>query len=303
MENISIDSCRSLKTIEGIDGVEKMDINSCQSLLKIDRVSNIVQLNVRSTLYRWEGDEGSFKEIANAENIDKLTLTSLRLFTTITNISNVREVKITSCQSLLDLSPLTYPEANVQVLVLADLRIVDLNVQGRIPEVTLTRCNSIVNVTGLASCRKLTIEQCTAIVDVSALGLVEHLALEYSPYTFTKKTFQGLAALGRVQDLALRGIDMASTDLNSYVDVKKLTIHNCTNVSMLLDTLNLLSADREPKSFNINSCKFDAETNNNIQALKLNSELNDLQDQFYFRDNNVPVPVVPVVVLPATTPA
>jgi hypothetical protein len=197
-------------------------------------------------------------------------------------------------------------EANIQVLFLSDLQIVDLNVQGRIPEVTLTRCNSIIVVTGLASCRKLTIEQCSKIVDVSALGLVEHLTLEYSPYAFTKKTFQGLAALGRVQDLTLKGIDMASTDLDSYVDVQKLTILNCTNISMPLMTLNLLSADREPKSFNINSCKFDAETQANIQACKISSNLSDLQDRFYFKDNNVPIPVAPVTVVPvvpAPTPA
>ena len=293
MEYIRIDSCRSIKTLEDIDGVEEIDINDCESLLKIDRVSNIVQLNVQSNIFGWNGDKESLKEIANVENIDRITLSSLRLFTTITNISNVREVKISSCSSLLDLSALTNPQANVQVLILYDLRIVDLNVQGRIPDVTLNRCDSIVNITGLASCRNLTVKYCSAIVDVSALGLVEHLTLEYSPYTTTKKAFQGLAALGRVQDLELQGIDMASLDLGSYVDVQKLTMYSCTNISMPLATLNLLSTAREPELFNITDCSFDAQSDADIHALKLKAGLKDWEKRFYYKDNSVRSPGIP----------
>ena len=291
MECINVNNGRNLKTLEDIDGVKKIDINNCESLLKIDRVSNIDQLNVQSS---------SLKKITNVENIDKITLSSSRLFTTITNICNIREVSITSCSSLLDLSPLTHPQANVQVLVLNDLDIVNVNVQGRIPDVTLNRCKKIINVTGLASCRKLTIQDCSAVVDVSALGLVEHLTLDFYRLNSTK-TFQGLAALGRVQRLVLKNIDMASLDLGSYVDVQKLTLHNCTNINMPLNTLNLLSSninmplndltllssDRGPTSFNINGCRFDDQSHADIHALKLSSELKEWQSRFYFNDNKM----------------
>jgi hypothetical protein len=231
-----------------MDAIETVTIIDCSNLKKIENVSNIQSLSLSRTYGTYFGSVGRFKEITDSQNIDKLTLSGIGAFTTFTNISNLREVNIASCSSLRDLSPLTHPQAKVEVLVLTELHIVDLDVQGRIPDVTLIKCNSIINVSGLASCRKVTINYCSSITNVSALAQVEELTLDYSPFyrhlwrtpipAAMAKTFQGLESLGHVRDLKLAGINMGSLDLQCYKDIQKLHIHRCNNVNIPLETLN-----------------------------------------------------------------
>jgi hypothetical protein len=187
----------------------------------------------------------------------------------------------------------------VDVLILNNLNIVDLDVQGRIPDVTLIKCNSIINVTGLASCRKVTINYCSSITNVSALAQVEELTLEYSPVyrhlwrtpipAAMAKTFQGLESLGHVRDLKLAGINMSSLDLQCYKDIQKLHIHRCNNVNIPLETLNLLKTERDLGSLEIRGCVFDTQCELDIQTLKLNSGLAK-NESFYFSDNLAKMP-------------
>jgi hypothetical protein len=195
---------------------------------------------------------------------------------------------IISCSSLRNLSPLSHPQANVQILSLQLLDIVDLDVQGRIPQVTLSNCRSIINVAGLALCRKISISDCTAITDVSALGHVQHLTLHYTPPGYigntSTKVLHGLEALSHVDDLTIICVNMANIDLRYLEGVQKIRIDRCNNVNMPLETLRLLN-DREKTPLDIRDCHFATQNEKDIQALELSSGLTKKEIYFYFTKN------------------
>jgi len=221
--------------------------------------------------------------ISGIRNVDKMTLTTLSALTTIRNIYNVKSIEISSCGALRDISALLLPEANVEVLRLRDLDIVAVDVRGRIPEVILESCNAVIDVAGLSTCQTVTIRNCRGVRDVTALGHVQQLTLMF----YGSHVFTGLETLGQVKELHIEGVNMASTDLRCYADVQKLTIRNCSNVNISIDTLRLLQADRDSKDLIVVGCAFDSQTSTAIKGLKASNELSDADEDFYSRKNTL----------------
>jgi len=278
-QTLTLSSIGSLKSMHNLRNIAQLHVSHCSSLNKLEDIDGIEDLQIYGCL--------CLLKISDMHNIDKMTLLYISTLTTIRNIYNVKSIEISFCRALRDISALSLPEANVEVLTLRNLDIVAVDVRGRIPEVILESCNSVINVAGLSTCRTVTIRNCGGVRDVTALGHVQQLTLMFHG----SHVFTGLQTLGQVKELHIEGVNMASTDLRCYADVQKLTIRNCSNVNISIDTLRLLQADRDSKDLIVVGCAFDSQTSAAIKGLKASNELSDADEDFYSRKNSLSLDV------------
>jgi hypothetical protein len=170
----------SLKLYDGSDSVvaKKVMDSSNRTTIKLMRCNNITDVNVFSRAHTLIiKDCPNITNVKCLDSVRVLELQSMNVVSGLGALKNMHELTLCNIDGSIDCHEINH----VHTLVLDEcheITNIDALGEGSIVNLTLRRCQNVVDVSGLGSVRNITIESCQNIINIDALDDIDNLTLD-----------------------------------------------------------------------------------------------------------------------------